>query len=121
MPDHLGLQFVRAIAENNFEAFEMKMDLEYNCDLHTPGKTWHAIGRTETEKNLRGFFTPEEKISEVFSINHYLLPGRARISYIFRGHEKEFGPFEYEHQAYYQIDKNKISYLRILCSGLYKP
>ena len=121
MSEHLGLQFVRAIAENNFEAFKELFSDDIVFTAATPGKTWHAIGRTETEKNLRGFFTAEEKISEVFSVNHYLLPGRARISYIFRGHEKGFGPFEYEHQAYYQIDKNKISHLRILCSGLYKP
>jgi hypothetical protein len=121
MSEEIGLQFVRAIAENNFELLQKLFTDEIIFTVATPAKTWHAIGRLETEKVLREFFAPEEKISEVVSVNHYLLPGRSRISYICRGNKKIFGPFEYEHQAYYQIDEDKISHFRILCSGLYKP
>lgn len=120
MSKELGLQFVSAVAENKLEGLKELFTDDIVFTAATPTKTWRAIGKAETEKTLREFFPAREKISNVERVNHYLLPGRSRISYVFRGHEKEFGAFQYEHQAYYQIVDNKISHLRILCSGLYK-
>jgi hypothetical protein len=119
--EELGLKYVHAIAEQNFELIQNLFTEGIIITVATPAKTWHAIGWLETEKVLREFFPQEENVSEVVSVNNYPMTGRSRISYVFRGHENNFGLFEYEHQAYYQIDGNMISHMRTLCSGLYKP
>ena len=74
---------------------------------------------------LRKHFTsctpPGEQVSEVVRVDHHDVPGRYRISYRLRGHKLEHGPFEYEHQVYYNTEDNKINRLRVLCSGIYEP
>ncbi|MFT5111057.1 MAG: hypothetical protein ACI8P9_000368 [Parasphingorhabdus sp.] len=106
------MQFVRAITESNFELLQKLFTDGIIFTAATPGKTYHATGRTETVRNLRGLFAPEEIISKVVNVNYYLLPGRSRISYVIRGNKEISGSFEYEHQAYYQIDEDKISHLQ---------
>jgi hypothetical protein len=87
----------------------------------TPGRCWHSIGWVETEQALHELFPSKEKISEVVTIDHHQVPGRYRISYRLRGYEANYGQFEYEQQAYYHTEDNKITRMRVLCSGLYKP
>lgn len=116
-----GLRLVRAVQDGNFETLMEICTDEIVFTAATPGSTWKSKGKVDTENALNDLFPPEERVSEIVSLDCYPLPGRSRISYRIRGVKEETGPFEYEHQAYYQVIDGKISNLRVLCSGLYEP
>ena len=121
MSRDIGQKFVNYIVKDDFEALSKLLDEEIVFTAATPGDTWHGEGIKNAMVELRNFFSPDEAIEKIVTIEHNELPGRSRISYKLQGREKEFGVFEYEHQAYFQTEDNKISQLRILCSGLYTP
>ena len=116
-----GLCLVRAVQDGNFGTLMEVCTDEIVFTAATPGNTWKSKGKVDTENALKGLFPPEEKVFEVVSIDCYSLPGRSRIAYRIRGVKEGSGPYEYEHQAYYQVIDGKISNLRVLCSGLYEP
>ena len=120
MTQELGSQFVKAVSQADFETLQTLFSDQIVYTAASPGCAWKANGWPETEAALRELYPDEERISEIVSLEHFELPGRFRISYRLRGHDKT-GPFEYEHQAYYTTRDSQISRLRVLCSGLYDP
>ena len=121
MAKEYGRHFVSAIAKGDIHGLKDLFTDDITFTAATPGRTWHTVGWPDTKRALQEVFPQNEKISDVGSLEFYTLPGRSSISYILRGSKENFGRFEYEHQAYYQIMDGKISRLRILCSGLYQP
>lgn len=87
----------------------------------TPGCVWNSRGWDEVETDLKELFPEEEKMYRVLEPREREMKGRFHFTYRVQGDEPDFGEFEYEHQMYYQMTNGKISKLRILCSGLYKP
>jgi hypothetical protein len=121
MSREVGMKFVQSVASNDFKHLAELFTENIVFTAASPGDTWHGEGLQDTLTELRDFFSPDEVITKIVSVEHQELPGRSRISYRLQGNEKELGSFEYEHQAYYQMEINRISRLRVLCSGLYKP
>ena len=121
MSKELGSHYVQAVSQGDITSLHDLFSEDIVFVAATPGNSWHTIGWPETEKALHELYPPGEKVSEIVSVNHHDLPGRCRISYRLRGHKLEYGPFEYEHQVYYNTEGNKINRLRVLCSGIYEP
>lgn len=121
MTREISKKLVNLIANDDFTQLSEMLSEDVIFTAATPGDTWHGEGIKDALSELRDFFSPDEVITKIVSIEHYDLPGRSRVSYRLQGNEKEFELFEYEHQAYYQTKDSKISRLRILCSGLYVP
>ncbi len=121
MSKDLGSQYVQAVSQGDLTRLHDLFSDDIVFLAATPGKSLHAIGWPETEKALYELYPPGEKVSEVVSVDHHDVPGRYRISYRLRGHKLEYGPFEYEHQVYYNTEGSKINRLRVLCSGIYEP
>jgi ketosteroid isomerase-like protein len=121
MSKDFGSQYVQAVSQGNIKRLHDLFSEDIVFLAATQGDSWHTIGWPETEKALHELYPPGEKVSEVVSVDHHDVPGRYRISYRLRGHKLEYGPFEYEHQVYYNTEGNKINRLRVLCSGIYEP
>ena len=121
MSKDLGSQYVEAVSQGDFTRLHDLFSEDIVFLAATQEDFWHATGWPETEKALHELYPPGEQVSEVVSVDHHDVPGRYRISYRLRGHKFEYGPFEYEQQAYYNTEGNKINRLRVLCSGIYEP
>ena len=121
MSKEVSQEIVDLLADNNLDVFFEFLSKDIVFTAASPGRTWHGIGFKEAKKALQDFFSPDEIITRVIRVEHFDLPGRYRVSYRLQGEKKNEGPFEYEHQAYYQMEDQRISRLRILCSGLYTP
>ena len=121
MSRDLGSQYVEAVSQGDFTRLHDLFSEDIVFLTATPEDSWHAIGWPETEKALHEVYPPGEKVSEVVCVDHHDVPGRYRVSYRLRGHKLDYGPFEYEHQVYYNTEGNQINRLRVLCSGIYKP
>ena len=121
MSKDLGSQYVQAVSQGDFTKLHDLFSEDIVFLAATQGDSWHAIGWPETQKALNELYPPSERVSEVVRVDHHDVPGRYRISYRLRGHKLEHGPFEYEHQVYYNTEGNKINRLRVLCSGIYEP
>ena len=121
MSKDLGSQYVQAVSQGDITRLHDLFSEDIVFLAATQGDSWHTIGWPETEKALHELYPPGEKVSEVVRVDHHDVPGRYRISYRLRGHKLEYGPFEYEHQVYYNTEGNKINRLRVLCSGIYEP
>ena len=121
MSKDLGSQYVQAVSQGDITRLHDLFSKDIVFLAATQGDSWHTIGWPETEKALHELYPPGEQVSEVVRVDHHDVPGRYRISYRLRGHKLEYGPFEYEHQVYYNTEGNKINRLRVLCSGIFEP
>jgi hypothetical protein len=68
---------------------------------------------------LGRWFGADDDIEALESLSSTRLPGRERISYLLRVRNAD-GEHLVEQQAYYNTDGERITWMRILCSGYQK-
>ena len=121
MSKELGQKLVECLAQDDFVGLENLLTDEAVFTAASPEDTWRGKGKAQTMEEIRSFFDPDEVISKIISFEYGELPDRSKLSYVLEGEEKSYGIFRYEHQVYFQVTDNRISQLRMLCSGFFKP
>jgi hypothetical protein len=83
----------------------------------TPGQPWEAKTPDDlVEQVFTHWFEPSDDIYEVLGISAGQIVDRQRVVYRFRVRNPG-GDYACEQMAYYDADADKITKLRILCSG----
>ncbi|MGZ7036187.1 MAG: hypothetical protein ACXVIQ_13320 [Ilumatobacteraceae bacterium] len=118
MADRLGERFARALADKDAAGLKGLLRSDVDFRAMTPGRFWEAtdIDVIVDDTMLGTWFEPQRKITEVLAIESDSLGEMDRVGYRFKVERPE-GAFVIEPQAYYETDGEKISWLRIMCSG----
>jgi hypothetical protein len=121
MTTSIGERFARAVAEKDASTLLELLAPQVDFRAMTPGRFWEAGTAVEVVDGaiLGHWFEPTDVIEAIEGINHDAFVDRERVGYRFRVTNSD-GSFIVEQQAYYAVEDNAISWLRIMCSG-YRP
>jgi hypothetical protein len=116
--EKLGAQFAVALADK--DAVRLKALLRPDVDFRamTPDKFWESTDADfiVDETILGRWFAPERRIIETLGVESGRVGTRDRVSYRFKVEQPD-GEYVIEQQAYFETDGDRISWLRIMCSG----
>lgn len=118
MASTVGESFARAIAAKDAQGLLDVLGPTIDFRAMTPGRVWEATSPKELVDDVifGHWFEETDHIDEVESIENDTIVDRERVGYRFRITNPD-GTFEVEQQAYYEVADDKISWLRIACSG----
>ena len=118
MTDSLGTALARAIAQKDREAVRGLLTPDVDFRGLTPRKFWEADTADAVLAVLfDNWFEPQDVIKEVLDVTDSdPVEDTASLSYRFALNTPD-GPHVAEQHAYYRSDGERISYLRIMCSG----
>jgi hypothetical protein len=114
----IGERFARAIAEKDSSALLELLAPEIDFRAMTPGRFWEAATAVEVVDGviLGHWFEPTDQIETIEAIEHGAVVDRERVSYRFRVSNAD-GAFIVEQQAYFGVEHDAITWLRVMCSG----
>jgi hypothetical protein len=69
---------------------------------------------------LKVWFGDSAELERLAAVDTGEVGDRERVSYRFEGRNPE-GPFVVEQQAYYEVSDERISWMRVMCSGFRPP
>ena len=117
----MGERFARAIAEKNSSALLELLASEIDFRAMTPGRFWEAATAVEVVDGVifGHWFEPTDQIEAIEAIEQGAVVDRNRVSYRFRVSNAD-GAFVVEQQAYFGVEDDAITWLRVMCSG-YRP
>jgi hypothetical protein len=118
MPGSVGERFAQALATKDRVAL---LDLLHpGVDFRglTPGRPWEADSATDLvdEILLGAWFEDSDHIEQLEDVQVGTVADRQHFSYRLQV-ENSAGAFVVEQQAYADVEDERISWLRILCSG----
>ena len=118
MPSSVGERFARALATKDRDALLDLLDAQVDFRGLTPGRPWEADSATALvdEVLLGAWFEDSDRIEALEEVQVGSVADRERFSYRLRVENAE-GAFVVEQQAYADVDDDRISWLRIMCSG----
>jgi hypothetical protein len=117
----IGEAFARALARKDFERVEALLDPAVDFRGMTPRLTWEAgDARSVVADILTSWFEESDHIEELVELEVSHVGDRERVGYRFRGRNED-GPFLVEQQAYLEHDGERITWMRVLCSGTVAP
>jgi hypothetical protein len=122
-PPHIsvGDRFVRFLLAKDWAGVEDVIDPAIDFRGLTPGSPWEATSaKSLIESVFQVWFEPSDDIYEIVAIAGDHISNRNRIVYRFRVRNRG-GDHVCEQTAYYDVTRDKIVKLRILCSGFLKP
>ena len=118
MTEHIGERFARALADKDAAALKALLRTDVDFKAMTPGTFWeaHDADAIVDDTILGTRFDPERCITETLSVDTDTLGPMDRVGYRFQVRRTD-GEFTIEQQAYYVTDGDRISWLRIMCTG----
>jgi hypothetical protein len=118
MAQHVGEQFVQALAGKDATALKAVLQDDVDFRAMTPGKFWEStdVDVIVDETILGTWFDPDRRITEVLAVDTDRVGSLDRVGYRFQVQRPD-GDFVVEQQAYFETRDDKISWLRIMCSG----
>ncbi len=115
-----GQEWARAIAARDHDAIRAVLSPEIDFMALTPRKSWEASDpEAVLEIVLDTWFTEQDRIDSHDAADGDPVEDTDQVSYRF-AITNEDGPHTVEQQAYYRTEGDRISYLRVMCSG-YRP
>jgi hypothetical protein len=116
--NEIGERFARAIARKDGDALFDLLEAEIDFRGLTPSKVWDATTAREVVDNVLfgAWFDATDHIDALEELQTGAVADRDRVSYRFRVTNPD-GVFLVEQQAYFGVEHDRISFLRILCSG----
>lgn len=122
MTEHIGERFARALAAKDSAALKALLRTDLDFKAMTPGKFWeaHDADVVVDETLLGTWFEHERHITETLAVDTDTLGSMDRVGYRFHVRRPD-GEFTIEQQAYYVTDGDRISWLRIMCTGFLPP
>jgi len=113
----IGQEFAHALLTKNWSRLEFLLDNDISFRGLTPGQSWQASSPQELIENVfTQWFEPTDEIYEILDISSDVLGDRRRVIYRFKVRNPE-GDYLVEQTAYFFDAEEKITKLRILCSG----
>jgi hypothetical protein len=114
----LGEQFARALADKDAVGLKALLRSDVDFRAMTPGKFWEAtdVDVIVDQTMLGTWFDAERRITEILAVETDTVGSLDRVGYRFKV-ERPDGQFIIEQQAYFETDGDKISWIRIMCSG----
>jgi hypothetical protein len=117
MSSSLGQRFAEALAAKDYGAVEQLLVPEVDFKGLTPGRFWEANDRSTVVRDvLQQWFEDDDKIEGLLDSNAGSVGDRESIKYRVKV-QNDDGTFEVEQQAYYETDGERITMMRVLCSG----
>jgi len=118
MSTDLGEQFARTLATQDADGLKHLLAPKVNFRALTPGRCWESDDAEAVVDDviLGSWFSPECSITRIVQLDHATLGIVERVGYRFQAKLPD-GEFIIEQQAYLRAETDKISWLRILCSG----
>jgi len=120
MDTNLGQQFAEALGRKDDTALKSLLAANVDFCALTPGKFWETSNANEVVDGMffGAWFEPEDRITSIRSVESGAVGARQRVRYQFTLTNPN-GDFLVEQQAYFDVDdeSEKISWLRIICSG----
>lgn len=112
-----GRRLVDALARRDREALAAVLDDQVDFRGLTPGRAWEAGTAAEVVEVLLGsWFEEQDRVVDVVSVEEDAVADTRRVGYRL-DLELPDGPYVVEQQAYYRAEGDRISHLRVLCSG----
>ncbi|MGB9378013.1 MAG: hypothetical protein WCB04_10930 [Mycobacteriales bacterium] len=120
-PATVGELFAYALAAKDSRRVRSLLSDELDFQGLTPGRHWAAATAREAVDDimLRHWFGPGDDVHEIRSVSVGQVADRERVAYRF-GIRRGGQEYVLEQQAYYDSDGERITWIRILCSG-YRP
>ena len=112
----LGDRFARLLAAKDFQAVSALLHPEIDFKGLTPGRFWDASGPAGVNDVLQQWFEPQDDIKGIVALSNGGIGDRSRITWRFAVTTPD-GDFEVEQNAYYEDDGDRITMMRVLCSG----
>jgi len=119
MSAQIGEAFVKAIASRDAAGLLALLQPDVDFRAMTPSKFWESSSAAEVVNDviLGRWFEETDHIDAVDSIEDGAVVDRNRVRYRF-AITSPGGSYLVEQQAYYDVaDDDRISWLRIMCSG----
>jgi len=116
-----GERFARALAAKDSVTLRALLADPVDFQALTPGRHWQASTGSQVvgEIILGTWFGPEDHILELLSVTTGRVSGREHVAYRMRV-RRSGSDYLVEQQAYYSTEGERITWLRVLCSG-YQP
>jgi hypothetical protein len=113
----LGADFAQALLAKDFDRVRKVVDPAIDFRALTPRRSWEPAGVDELiDEVLERWFDSWKELHCLASIETGEVGDRHRVAYRFEGQNQD-GPFVVEQQVYYEVSGERISWMRILCSG----
>jgi hypothetical protein len=117
----IGVRFARALAEKDVPELLAILHPEIDFRGLTPGDTWETTSADVLVQEFMfdNWFDADDRIDALEHVETGSVADRDRVAYRLRV-TNPFGVFLVEQQAYFEVQDERISWLRIMCSG-YRP
>ena len=116
-----GARFARALATKDFEHIATLLDPAIDFRALTPNQAWEARGPDQViNAVLRRWLDERTEVERLTDLEVEVLSNCRRIGYRLHGHDAD-GPFLIDQQAYVEEREGRISWMRVLCSGMRAP
>ena len=117
MSGDAGERFAAALLAKDWGGVMAILDPDVDFRGLTPGQLWEAKTPDDLVKDVfTRWFEPSDDIYEVLDVSAGQIVDRHRVVYRFRVRNPD-GDYVCEQTAYYDTDADRITKLRILCSG----
>ncbi|MGH3472814.1 MAG: hypothetical protein ACRDPG_12335 [Nocardioidaceae bacterium] len=118
MPIDLGERFARTVAAQDVDALKALLAPKVSFRALTPGEYWESgdVDVVVSKVILGTWFSPERSITQILWVDCATVGPLDRVGYRFQAKLPD-GDFVIEQQAYFRAENDRISWLRILCSG----
>ena len=113
----LGEMFARALLAKDWDGVVAVLHPDVDLKGLTPGRQWEASSATDAVDDVFSkWFEPGDDVREVLNVDSDRVVDRERVVYRARV-DNAGGAFVCEQTAYFDTDGQRITRLRILCSG----
>ena len=114
----LGEQLAKAMVAKDADTLRRVLADDVDFRAMTPGKFWESASADEVVDRiiLGRWFTPTDHLEALERVDAGSVGGREKVNYLLRGHNND-GPFLVEQHAYYDVVDDRITWLRVACSG----
>ena len=116
--DGMGPRFARALAAKDTTGLRQVLAPDVDFRGLTPGRAWEASSADELvdEIMLGAWFDEKDEVQELEDVQVGAVVDRQRVSYRLRVANPD-GVFLVEQQAYFDVEGDRITWLRVICSG----
>jgi hypothetical protein len=113
-----GERLAEAIVARDAATLHELLAPEVDFRAMTPRRFWEATSPDEiVDKVILGaWFTPADGVETLELVETGAVADRQKVTYRFGGTNGD-GPYVVEQQAYYELDGDRITWLRVMCSG----
>ena len=114
----LGERFARALAAKDAGALRAVLAADVDFRGLTPGRFWEAASADVLvdEVLLGAWLEPSDRVESLDAVEVSSVEGRERVTYRMSV-TNDSGPHVVEQVAFYDTSGDRITWLRVLCSG----